>query len=282
MSVWPDIAWQFSRLTRDGFPAEFAFSGRDAALRLTIEPGGPELPEDEKLDAALRLLDAIRHRRPAPTLIALWRDIQRQAALRWGAWLGLRQSTKSVRTKLYVEVPRGARYQAASAAPLGGRLRMIGYEPDTERSEFYYVLPEKDAPRLSRTLEEHGIDEPGALLDAMAALAGLPVATALQWLGVGLSVATRVGRRHAGIAIYFRAAAVRGGQGRIRDALLRQQDAQGLRDTPYRALFASTDAFALPDHGVVTIGVQPDGGMELRAGISGNALLNRWNVQRDS
>jgi len=280
-SAWPDIAWQSSRLTRDGFPVEFTFCGQDDALRLTVEPGAPEIPEAIKLDHALRILESIGHPLPERALIARWRDVQAQASLRWGTWLGLRQSANGFRAKLYLEVPRGADIPTGIAAPLGGRLRMIGHEPEMQRSEFYYSLFNIDAHQLTRALSHYGIGEPHAVLDQLADLAGLPVATALHWLGIGFSIATGAAGEHRGAALFFRAAAAHGGQGRIRDALLRQQQAHGLMKAGYAKLFADTKVSALPDHGVVTLGLRPDGNVALRAGISGRALLNERNAHRD-
>lgn len=281
MSVWPDIAWQFSRLTRDGFPLEFAFTGHDAALRLTLEPAGPEASESNRLNCALRLLEAIGHALPECALIADWRGMQRETALRWGTWLGLRQTANGFRAKLYIEVPRGVRYPHAADAPMGGHLRMLGYEPETRRREFYYSLFNIDAPQFARALAQYEIENPHAALDTLAEMAGLPVATALQWLGIGLSVATDDDRKHLGTALFFRAAAAHGGQGRIRDALLQQQDAHGIRNSLYRILLANAESSSLPDHGVVTLALRSAGDAELRAGISGSALLNRWNAHRD-
>jgi hypothetical protein len=281
MSAWPDIAWQFSRLTRDGFPLEFAFCGHEAALRLTLEPAGPEVSETSKLDCALRLLENIGHPLPEFALTAEWRDMQGQAPLRWGTWLGLRQTVEGLRTKLYLEVPRGARHPQATGAPLGGRLRMLGYEPRTRRSEFYYSLSDIDVHQLAHVLTQHGIEKPHAAMHALAGLTGLPVATALQWLGTGLSIATVDDRRLPGVALFFRAAAAHRGQGRIRDALLQQQTAHGIRSSSYRSLFAGTEAHALPDHGVVTLALRSADDPELRAGISGRALLERSIAHRD-
>src|SRR5262245_59487706 len=51
-SCWPEVAWQFSQLTGDGFPVEFAFSSADDVLRYTVEVAGPELPNSRRLGCA--------------------------------------------------------------------------------------------------------------------------------------------------------------------------------------------------------------------------------------
>src|SRR6185437_932746 len=198
VSAWPDVAWQSSRLTQDGCPLEFAFCGNDSGLRMTIEPARPEAPEETKLRCALRILEATGQPCPERDLFAQWEQAQMGQKLRWGAWLGVRQSAGGLQTKLYVEIPSAG---APLAAP--GRLRMIGYEPETKRQEFYYSLPDLNVFQLTYLLAQHGVAGTAPLLEQLAALIGLPLASALHWLRLGMSIAKDRNVDTESIALFF-------------------------------------------------------------------------------
>ena len=48
-SSWPEVAWEFSRLTGRGFPLELTFSSAGEEIRYAAEVAGPEFPEVERL-----------------------------------------------------------------------------------------------------------------------------------------------------------------------------------------------------------------------------------------
>jgi hypothetical protein len=272
-SCWPDVAWRSSRLTVDGCPVEFAFSSGDDLLRITLEPTGPECDESQKLECALRLLAAMDRQLPQPRLIEAWRTAQAAAPLRWGAWVGLRQSGERLRSKLYVEVPRDVHGAPVWPGPLNAAVRMIGHEPDTRRTEFYYSLSGATPLQLSHALARSGVTEPHVALEALAHCMGLPLASALRWAAIGFSMATEDGNQVPGAALFFRAGAARGASPRARAFLLAGQHANGRHDSLYERLFGQTDDRALPDHGVIAVTVQAGGNLELRVGVSGAALL---------
>lgn len=112
-SVWPEVAWRFSRLTNTGLPIEFAWSSRETALRYTVEVAPPEAPDPERLQLAARHLDWPHDPQPA---LAPWQALQQDQALRFGAWLGARFSSAGRATKLYIDVPPGAAQPSALVA----------------------------------------------------------------------------------------------------------------------------------------------------------------------
>jgi hypothetical protein len=158
---------------------------------------------------------------------------------------------------------------------------MVGHEAETGRSECYYSLPALDALQLSHLLARSHDCDPAALLDRLSELAGLPIATILKWFRLGLSTATDGSEQVQGVALFFRASAIPGGPMRIRDALLQQPRACESGNSAYRNLFGATEACALPDHGVVTLEASRNGTVQLRAGISGSAILSRWNPRNE-
>ena len=51
-STWPEVAWQFSRLTGDGTPVELAFTSDGADVRYIAEVAGPELMDAARVEGA--------------------------------------------------------------------------------------------------------------------------------------------------------------------------------------------------------------------------------------
>jgi len=183
-SMWPDVAWRFSRLTADGCPIEIGFSSDVASVRATFEVAGPEHLNHDRIDAACGLLRKLGLATPDPGLVSHWRAMQAPAELRWGCWLGLRRDGGALRGKLYVEAPRD------HPAPWAGALsKMIGYDPQTGVSEHYAALIEPTETSLQSLLAPLSAPMRRQLLEMAAELAGLPAATLVRWIGVGASLA---------------------------------------------------------------------------------------------
>ena len=51
-SLWPEMAWRFSRLTASGMPVEFAWRSLETAVRWTAEAAPPESDERARLATA--------------------------------------------------------------------------------------------------------------------------------------------------------------------------------------------------------------------------------------
>ena len=253
-SVWPDVAWRFSELTVDGCPVELGFSTHDSMLRATLEVAGPECPNTERLDAALRLLAHLDLPLPAPERVAAWRTMQAGHTLRWGCWLGLRVSAAGPRGKLYVEVPARYRSRVSAMEPA-----MLGYDPATGITEHYGPLASPTEASLAHLF---GI-QAGPVLDALAELTEMPLAIALGWVRIWYSVATGPGIAPRQ-ALFFRAHAVKGGAARLRRKFS--------NNAGYQALFGAVSDHALPDHSALTLAPDDRGGVELRAAISPMAL----------
>lgn len=148
-SRWPEVAWEFSRLTGGGFPLEFTFSSADETIRYVAEVAGPELAEAERLRRAGQLITRLGMRPLPDTVISSLSRIQSAGPLRYGAWIGGRHGQRGDRYKLYAEVPKADApeaddliHQLLGAEPLLSqrtpRLMMIGYEPETSRIELYF------------------------------------------------------------------------------------------------------------------------------------------------
>jgi hypothetical protein len=271
-SCWPELAWRASRLTLDGCPVEFAFSNRDDLLRITLEPAGPECEESCKLDRALHLLETLGGADVPAASIDHWRAVQRNARLRWGAWVGLREKNARLSAKLYVEIPGDAHRCADWTGSLNALTQMIGYEPGSRRLELYCALPEATTGQLAHLLARSGVGEPHAMLDMLENAIGLPLAGALRFIRIGFSVVVDDSHETRGATLFFRANAARRRLAWLRSMLSSGPGAVRRPASPYAGLLGQYSDSTLPDHGVIAITARPDGGIELRAGISAAAL----------
>lgn len=263
-SVWPEVAFRFSRLTADGSPVEFSFSSANSGLRYTVEVGGPEMADDRRIEAACGILERLGHRTPPAEVVEEWCAMQASHSLRWGCWLGIRHQGTRETSKLYIEVPHGARISVGCAALPRSRLMMIGYESGTGRLEYYFrkkPLGEGDLQLLSDSAIA-GLEE----------LYKMPIATALGFFPPGYSVSGRDGASQ--VAFFLRAGWIGGAAEARRQLFVRESG--GALDA-YRELVGRLRDDDLPDHGLLTIGFnhQNASGREkcdMRVGLSGCAL----------
>ncbi|MBO4273921.1 hypothetical protein, partial [Microbispora triticiradicis] len=124
------------------------------AFRWTAEVAPPEVADSARLDLAVAIL-AAHGQAPDPALAGALRHAQAGAGLRFGAWIGGRESPAragSSRLKLYAEIPPefpppGLPVPSSfpwGLLPYGARARMLGAEPVRGRTEVYVRLPEVD------------------------------------------------------------------------------------------------------------------------------------------
>ncbi len=193
------------------------------------------MPDRQRIDAACAVCAC-----PAE-LVEEWRALQAGRALRWGCWIGVRHDRNGERLKLYVEIPRGA-----------GTLVMIGYEPATGRVEHYH----RKKPMAMGDLMSLCDSAPQTLED----LWGMPVETALRFFSPGYSIAS-------GKLAFFLRSGWLGGAAAVRRKLLARESGGSL--SCYREMLGTLADEALPDHGVVTVGMNG----AVRVGISGAGLV---------
>src|SRR4051794_22302789 len=136
---WPEVVWQYSTLTADGFPFEFSFSSADEEIRYAMEFARPEASEGDRVDMAAVLLRRLGSIVPDAETIRHWHRLQSAGSLRFGAFIGGRHGSESDRFKLYIEVPNGC---ALSVFPffegVSGTPVMLGYYPPNRRTEVYF------------------------------------------------------------------------------------------------------------------------------------------------
>lgn len=259
LTPWPQVAWGFSRLTTSRHPVEFGFSSATDALRVTLEVAGPEVPERLRLDAALDLLAVLGVAAPASALIRRWHEMQDGALLRWGCWLGLRQTAAGFATKLYVEVPCKGDVRAPLACP-DARFRFLGHDLASGATEYYFAWPRIGALECERRLAALGVAAAPALIAALEQVIGMPRAAAVARARLGVSLADG----EHGAALFIDSALLTD-----RSAALHRRLA--VPGSSYAGLLGEQSSRELPHHGILSL-LPRAAGVELRAGIAADAL----------
>jgi hypothetical protein len=163
-SKWPEVAWRGSALTDDGFPAEFAWSSRDASVRWTAEVAAPETPQAERLELACKTLPALLGAAGLEPLSLGWAQAQPRELLRFGAWIGGRHGASGDRYKIYVERPPLARDVARQLPDLEEALsrrvvwRMTGAETPGTGVEVYGRIEQQTLAGMRRALQWAGLE----------------------------------------------------------------------------------------------------------------------------
>ena len=186
-SAWPGVAWRWSRLTPTWFPVELSLRTGNPAVRYALEITAPETPMWRRLAGAAAFLSELGLLRPPTSagpepveesqgpldrllpLLLTWHSTATD--LRWAVWLGGRHEAGLDRFKLYVEVPRARRAEAALLArratgldSLPGTPVMVGLDLAGERQEWYVEPGPVSRDEVSRLVGAETV----AVLDRVA------------------------------------------------------------------------------------------------------------------
>ena len=247
-SPWQEVAWAFSRLTGDGFPVELTFLSHDRSIRYTTEVAGPERREVERFNCA-ELLLARLGAKPLPEIErTLFRQVQTNGHLQYGVWIGGRHGPEGDRYKLYIEVPKDGSATAEEwvRTRLGElpflanrviRLRMIGYEPGSSRTEFYFRVGELEFWEVALLLRRAGMAaqeaELLALIEEVYNYSGRPV---LFGSNIGFSFSISPEGKPLAFSLFTYARSVFGGDDNIRRFVLSLGARRGWNLRTYAAL----------------------------------------------
>jgi len=289
-SARQDVAWSDGLLNRNGAPLEFSFSTMSDDLRYTVEVGGPETPPDRRLARIDALLQELGVDAGWGGIARLFPELQRDAPLSYGAWLGVRHlravaARPATTFKIYAEppaqtTPAAARlltdYLGAPVLPEGAaELSLVGGAPDSDRCEFYFELacrrPALSA--LNRLLSRAGLE---ASQDDLVELIrsfhfrGEGAADTLPEARYGFSYSVLPGGRDAAFSMFIFASALAGGDGYVRRDLQIAALRRGWKLGCYAAL---TEPFAqryfqLAFHNMLTFSVGPDRTLGLQISVS--------------
>lgn len=158
-SKWPAVSWEFSCLTGNGFPVEFSFSTNDNALRFVSEINGPECSYADRVYYVQHLLESCNVPVLPSNLLHEIVGLQSNSHLDYGVWMGCRLTQEGRKYKLYFEMPPGSkevteRYlgEKPLLADRTERLRMLGYDPVSGRTELYFRANDLELRHLKELL----------------------------------------------------------------------------------------------------------------------------------
>lgn len=148
---WPEVADRWSRLTPSGFPVEITTGPGLDEPRWTAEIAGPKVVDADRLGRVAAYV-AAHGVRVDPALLAALAAAQTGRPLRFGAWLGGRETPGRLpRLKLYAELRTGTGLATLGLPaeltgpcrwlPPGSEARMLGVELARCRMEGYVRLP---------------------------------------------------------------------------------------------------------------------------------------------
>lgn len=273
----PELLWNFSSLSRTGFPMEISFVSNDPSLRITTEVTGPETHPAERLAVAEEIFSRLNGS-PIPSELSKFvHAIQKDSFLKYGAWMGSRHNNCGNSYKLYMEIPcsphnspevkawEKAIINRQSIRPT--RLRMIGYNGNSHTIELYYdidYLWPQDIPSLMLPmgLQEQAKD----VLDCLIKAYRRPITWELpSGSDYGFSYTipcpyTNINKKHTNVfTLYTFANALFGGDHSIRSAILELAQGQGWDCSLYEEIsrpIAHKRGF-ITHHGVFGVVVSP-------------------------
>jgi hypothetical protein len=272
-STWQEVAWEFSGLTYDGFPVEFAFSAADDTIRYVAEVSGPEVDSRERLDIAERRLASLGSV-PIPKEVSEFlHRVQSSGQLQFGAWIGGRHGPGGDRYKVYAEVPRTSSevyrcfvsriLRCGSLLPgRKPRFQMIGYEPAKSRIELYFSITGLELWEIERLLSLAGMRSRWPeFLDLIKEAYGYNPDLVLSQSRVGFSFSVQDGKEPMTFTLFKSARSIFGSDKSIRSHMLYLAEMKGWNLKCYEALSlpaAERDGWDTM-HGIISFVAQPEG-----------------------
>jgi hypothetical protein len=283
-SIWPEVAWRFSRITGDGFPVELTFSSADDGIRYTTEIGGPEMATSARAAAARRwagqkavgaALVAARPGTKGPGDEGTrGRGDDADVPLRWGAWVGGFHDGALNRRKIYLEATtiRRAATRAASTMhgswpwlPAGASLRFVGMTRDSDDREYYFRRDNLTIAEAGRVMCGADLRECASpLFDAIADTLPWPTRDRLLRADAGFSVVPG-----SAISLFTYARRVWGSDSSIRRNVLRLAESRAWDVDLYEQVtrpLQHADGY-LTHHGIFAWIATPGRPIELRISV---------------
>lgn len=280
-STWQEIAWCSSPLTSSGYPVEFAFASHGHEIRYTTEIAAPEIPAMQRLSIAKSLMRTLGSECDA-FLPAWLAEGHPSATLKYGAWISGRHTLTSDRYKLYIEAPpieiskirRTIEQYFGQDYLLSERkaeLRMVGIEPSTARTEFYFRIHHLELHQLYPLLALAGCRDAAAILvDFIQKERRWHDPHKLPGKNTGVSYTFAPNSPTPVCTIFLPAGRLWGSDVAIRERLARLSAEQGWQLADYLALSEKLDLTAQGRHrhGLVGLSVLPNGVLAMGVGLS--------------
>ncbi len=279
-SIWQEVAWEFSGLTYDGFPVEFAFSAADDTIRYVAEVSGPEVDSRERLDIAERRLASLGSVPIPKEMSEFLHKVQSSGQLQFGAWIGGRHGPGGDRYKIYAEIPKSGigEYKCPISDTLGAisdmlggcsllpgrqpRFQMIGYEPARSRLELYFSITGLELWEIERLISLAGIRfRWPEFLELIEEAYGFNPDLVLSQSRVGFSFSVEAVKGPMTFTLFKSARSIYGSDQSIRSHVLRLAEVKGWDLRCYEALSLPVAGRGGWDtmHGIISFVAQPSG-----------------------
>jgi hypothetical protein len=288
--------WNSSQLTGGGFPVEFAFTTADSSVRYTADIGGLPIPPATRLELARETLKHFGEPELPPEVSAALHALQQSGSLRYGAWIGGRHSAGGDRFKLYCEVPGddapfdaqhpGFAWLSASQAPLprlpdrAVHLRMIGYEPATQRLESYFRVAHLATYHLPNLMQPLGlVAEASRLTEFIEGAYGYRLREKIPGGSVGFSYSLGPGGQGV-FTLFLFARALWGGDANIRAKMSFHAQQLGWNPDAYLAITAPLAQRNVYQtyHGMIGLTVLPEKPIQMTIGLRPPSTADEFNV----
>lgn len=210
-SGWAD--WAPSKLTATGAPVEMQLSENVAGLSLLTEVADPATDPASRVTRVCQIMTELGGTAPHSPLRDVLSAAQGAGALRFGAWLGLRQVGQHLHTRLLAELPADATDlsgllwsseigQAIEACGPRTRATKLAHDGTTGLSTIYFRAEQPDLTPLAALAQVSDT----ALTMALARLADLPGGTPLPLRRIGFSFAMQAGGKPPVLTLHVAAA----------------------------------------------------------------------------
>ena len=250
--------WGASCLTPNGAPVEFGFAEGSTDLRLTTEIGAPGHDLHHRISKATETLARVDERPAYPALLGRLSKAQGGVPLRYGAWIGLRQSTTERAFKFYIEAPPELgdfidpdlrvpirEFRIAGPAP---RRKMIGIDHRSGKIEVYYGLTDPLRSVIPALLEPAGLsDQSGDILGIIDSVWKFSSGARLPTRDLGFSYAWVPGQIGISVTFYLVTQSLFGDDATAAEAFAELPN--------YHIISRSLDANGQMHHGMVGITV---------------------------
>lgn len=194
---WAD--WAPSTMTRTGAPVEMHLTEESKGLSLLTEVADPDSDPTSRVGRACQIMTDLGGTPPVHGLRDVISAAQGAGALRFGAWLGLRQRGRSLQSRLFAEVPADATDltsllgspdigQTIDACGPGTRATLLALDGTTGQSTVYFNTQRPNRSMLALLAAQAQVSDT-LLAIALARLADRPQDDSLPIRHLGFSFA---------------------------------------------------------------------------------------------
>ena len=216
---WAD--WAPSALTTTGAPVEMQLAEQRGGLALVTEVADPASDPDTRVARVCQIMVDFGGTAPGPAFRDGLSAAQGAGALRYGAWLGLRQRGRDLQTRLFAELPDDAHDLTRLFCPpeiasvidrcaTDVRARILSVDGSTGETALYFTCRRATQATLAELATLAQVSD-SVLIRALAGLVGKSAHGALPLSRFGFSLTMNAGGAVSLLQLHVPVAALRRG-----------------------------------------------------------------------